>query len=116
MRHSLLTTFALCLAMLVAVAVGPAAGKDKKPKAAKEGQLTGTVHMLDKSASTISVQKGNTQRQIVYNSDTKWMYGTQASPKPSTLDDLKEGWYINCKGKFDGVKLVADACRFREAK
>jgi hypothetical protein len=110
MRRSILTTLALCLAVVVAIAVGPAVAKEKA------GQLTGTVHMLNKDTSTITVQKGTMTRQIVFNANTKWMYGTQASPKDSTLDQLKEGWYINCKGTFDGVKLVASACRFRETK
>jgi hypothetical protein len=113
MRRSILTTFALCLGVLVTIAVGPAVAKDKK---AKEGQLNGTVHMINKDTSTISVRKGTVERQVVFNADTKWMYGTQADNKPSSLDTLKEGWYVNCKGAFDGVKLVANACRFREAK
>jgi len=93
--------------------VGPAGGADKK---AKEGQVTGTVHMLNKDTSTIVVRKDTFDRQIVYNADTKWMYGRQTGAKPSSLDQLKEGWYINCKGTFDGTKLVASACRFRESK
>jgi hypothetical protein len=113
MRRSILTTFALCLAVLLALAVGPAVAKEKK---AKQGQLNGTVHMINKDTSTITVMKNNGQRQVIYNNDTKWMYGTQASAKPGSLDQLKEGWYINCKGTFDGVKLVASACRFRESK
>jgi hypothetical protein len=113
MRRSILTPLALCLGVLLALIVGPAAAKDK---AAKQGQLNGTVHMINKDTSTITLMKGNAQRQVVYNNDTKWMYGTQGSPKPSSLDQLKDGWYINCKGTFDGVKLVASACRFREAK
>jgi hypothetical protein len=114
MRSSLLTTGALCLALLATIAVGPAAAADKP---AKQGQLTGTVHMINKDTSTITVQKGSSPgRQVVYNADTKWYYGTQSSNKPSSLDQLKENWYINCKGTFDGVKLVASACRFRETK
>ncbi len=113
MRRSILTTFALCLGVLLALAVGPAVAKDKK---AKQGQLNGTVHMINKDTSTITVMKGNAQRQIVFSNDTKWMYGVQTDAKPSSLDQLKEGWYINCKGTFDGVKLAASACRFREAK
>jgi hypothetical protein len=112
MRRSILTAFAVCLGLLLTT-MGPVVAKEKK---AKEGQLTGTVHMIDKDKSTITIMKGNVQRQVVFNSDTKWMYGTQASPKASSLDELKENWYINCKGTFDGVKLVANACRFREAK
>jgi hypothetical protein len=110
MRCSILKSIALCLGILVCVAAGAA---DKK---AKEGQITGRVQMIDKDKSTITVAKGTTQRQVIYNSDTKWMHGTQASNKPSSLDELKENWYINCEGKFDGVKLVANACRFRASK
>jgi hypothetical protein len=112
----ILTTFVLMLSVLVAGAVSSAVAADKKPKAAKEGQLTGTVKMINKDKSTIVVAKMNNERQIVYSADTKWLYGTQSSNKPSSLDDLKEGWYLNCKGTFDGVKLNASACRFRESK
>jgi len=113
MSRSILTTFALCLGVLLVLAVGPAVAKEKK---AKQGQLNGTVHMINKDTSTITIMKGSGQRQVVYNNDTKWMYGTQGDAKASSLDQLKDGWYINCKGTFDGVKLVASACRFREAK
>ena len=112
-RRSILTTFALVFSVLLAVAVGPASAADKK---AKEGQLNGNVKMINKDTSTIVVTKGNNERQIIYSADTKWMYGTQSSNKPSSLDDLKDSWYINCKGTFDGVKLKASACRFRESK
>jgi len=111
-RRTILTTLALMLSLLVAGALNLAAA-DKKPKAS---QLNGTVKMINKDKSTIVVAKMNNERQIVYSADTKWLYGTQSSNKPSSLDDLKEGWYINCKGAFDGVKLNASACRFRESK
>ena len=113
MRRNFLKRIALCLGVVVYIAFSLANAADKK---AKEGQITGRVQMIDKNKSSITVAKGNTPRQVIYNSDTKWAYGTQASNKPSSLDDLKEKWYINCQGTFDGVKLVANACRFRESK
>jgi hypothetical protein len=113
MTRSTLTSFVLFLVVFVGIAINPVRAADKK---ATEGRITGRVHMIAKDKSTIAVMKGNTQRQVIYNSDTKWMQGIQASNKPSSLDELKENWYINCKGTFDGVKLVADACRFRESK
>jgi hypothetical protein len=113
MTRSKLTSFVLCVGVAVGMTMGPAAAADKKPK---EGQITGSVHMIDKDKSTLTVMKGTSSRQVIYNSDTKWMKGTEASNKPAALDDLKENWYINCKGTFDGVKLVANACRFRESK
>jgi hypothetical protein len=36
--------------------------------------------------------------------------------KPVSIDELKEGWYVNCAGTFDGIKLVAKTCRFREER
>jgi|SRR5579864_2310326 hypothetical protein len=113
MTRSKLARFVLCLGVVAGTAMGPAGAAGKK---AKDGQITGTVHMIEKDKSTIMVMKGNLQRQVIYNSDTKWMYGTQSSNKLSSLDELKENWYVNCKGTFDGVKLVASACRFRESK
>jgi hypothetical protein len=113
MTRSKLTSFVLCLGVVAGTAIGPAGAADKK---AKEGQLNGTVHIMNKDTSAIMVRKLSVERQIVYNSNTKWMYGRQADAKPSSLDQLKEGWYINCKGTFDGAKLVASACRFRESK
>ncbi len=113
MRRRFLTPVALGLGVLVCIAISSAGAADKK---AKEGQITGVVHMIDKDKSTLMVTKGNLQRQVIYNGNTKWMYGTQASNKPSSFDELKENWYINCRGTFDGVKLVASACRFRESK
>ena len=113
MTFSKLTSFVLCLAIAVGTTMGPAAAADKK---AKHGQITGRVHMIDKDKSSIIVMKGTSQRHVLYNSDTKWLYGTESSNKPSSLDELKENWYINCEGTFDGAKLVASACRFREAK
>ena len=113
MTRCKLTSLVLCLGVVAGTVMSPAGAADKK---AKEGQITGTVHMIEKDKSTIMVAKGSLQRQVIYNSDTKWMYGTQANNKPSSFDQLKENWYVNCKGTFDGIKLVASACRFRESK
>jgi hypothetical protein len=99
--------------VFICVVVSPTRAADKE---AEEGRVNGTGHMFNKNASTIVVTKGNLQWQVIYTSNTKWLYGTQAFNKPSSLDQLKEGWYLNCKRTFDGNKLVASACRFRESK
>ena len=72
MKRCILTSFVLCLS-LACVAINPAGAAEKK---AKEGQINGRVQMIEKDKSTIVVRKGTTQRQVIYNSDTKWMYGT----------------------------------------
>ena len=112
MNRCVLTSFVLCFSILVCLTIGPAGAADKK---AKEGQITGTVHMIEKDKSIIVVSKGTTQRQVIYNSDTKWMYGTQESNKPSSLDELKENWFISCRGRFGSGKLFASTCHFRES-
>jgi hypothetical protein len=112
MTRGKLTRFVLCVGVVVGIAMGPAGAADNKAM----GQINGKVHLIQKDKSTLVVMKGSSERQVIYNSDTKWIYGTQGNNKPSSLDDLKENWYINCKGTFDGVKLVASACRFRETK
>jgi len=117
MKRSFWSTLALCLGLVVGLTLVPGvSAKTAKAAKVKKGKLTGTVHMINKDTSTITVSKGNVQRQIVYNADTKWIYGTQGSNKPATFDQLKEGWYINCDGTYEGTKLVASACRFRESK
>lgn len=108
-----LTSLAVSLGVVAGMAIGPTKAADKK---AQEGQITGTVHMIEKDQSSIVVMKANAPRQVIYNSDTRWVHGTQTSNRPASLDELKEGWYINCRGTFEGVKLVASACRFRASK
>ena len=110
MRLTVFTCLVLCAGIVAAIAVGPAAAKDKKAQA---GQLNGTVSSINKDTSTVTVRKGNMERQIVYNANTKFLKGTQQKNTPSSIDDLKDGWYLHCWGNFDGTKLVADRCRLR---
>src|SRR5713226_3936060 len=102
----ILTGFALCLTVLAAIAAGPAAAKEKK---AKQDQLNGTVRSVNKDTSTITVRKSEIERQIVYNAGTKFVKGTAKHNTPSSVDELKEGWYAHCWGKFEGTKLAANA-------
>jgi hypothetical protein len=82
---------------------------------ARDSQFAGKVHTIDKDKSTIAITRANREWQVVYNSDTKWMYGTQESNKPSSLDELKENWFISCRGRFGSGKLFASTCHFRES-
>ena len=117
MKRRFWSTLALCVGLVVGLTFVPGvSAKTAKAAKVKKGKITGTVHMINKDTSTLTVTKGGVQRQIGYSADTKWMYGTQGSNKPATFDQLKEGWYINCDGTYEGTKLMASACRFREAK
>src|SRR5207244_12312773 len=117
MKRSFWSTLALCLGLVVGLTLVPGvSAKTAKAAKVKKGKITGTVHMINKDTSTLTVSKGSVQRPVGYTADTKWIYGTQGSNKPATFDQLKEGWYINCDWTFEGTKLMDSACRFREAK
>jgi hypothetical protein len=76
----------------------------KKVAKVKEDRVSGTVQMINKDTSTITVRRGNLQRQVVYNADTKF---TKVN-KPGSLDEVKEGVRVICLGKYnDKVQLIA---------
>jgi Cu/Ag efflux protein CusF len=88
---------------LTLLAQAPA--KEKKAKAApKEDRVSGTIRMINKDTSTITVRKDNMDHQVVYSVDTKY---TKRN-KPGKIEDVKEGVRVICLGKFDEKKrLVA---------
>jgi hypothetical protein len=45
--------------------------EDQKKTATKEDRLSGTVHMIDKDASTIIIRKGADRRTVLYTAETK---------------------------------------------
>lgn len=62
---------ALFFSFLLSLAVARAQGR---ANAAKEYRLRGSVHMINKDTSTITIQRGNIQRQISHNADTRVAY------------------------------------------
>jgi hypothetical protein len=90
--------------------------KDKAPKPPKMSNIQGRVEMINKDKSTITVANGNVKREVVYSGDTKFMFGHSRDNKPGAADQVKEGNYISCGGTFDGPKLTAKECVYRERK
>lgn len=91
----------------------PAKAEKKKEKMDQEDRLTGSVQMINKDTSVVTIRKGNITRQVVYNADTKFTYRN----KPGSLDDVKEGRRVICLGKFDDkTRLVATRIDVREGK
>ena len=82
----------LCL-LLVSLA-GIARTEDQKKTATKEERLSGTVHMVDKDASTIIIRKGADRRTVIYTADTK----ITIQNKPGSLDDVIVGRRATCIG------------------
>jgi len=96
----------LSLGVLLALALASQGVAQEKKKAAqpKEDRLSGTVQMINKDTSTITIRRDNVQRVVVYNADTKF---TKVN-KPGSLDEVKEGARLICLGKFDEKsRLVA---------
>lgn len=90
--------------------------KDKAPKAPKTSNIQGRVQMVSKDTSTITIEKGAVRRQVVYSADTKFMAGHSKDNKPGSVDEVKQGNYISCGGTFNGTKLDAKECVYRESK
>src|SRR5690349_2749521 len=90
-----------------------AVAADKK---AKTGQLSGNVNSISKDKSEIELRKGNTRRVVVYSGSTKFNMGSSKKNTPSSVDSVKEGNYMYCGGTWNGPKLSATNCIFRDAK
>jgi hypothetical protein len=87
-------------------------------KPAKMSNLQGKVQMMSKENSTITVeQKGGLRRQVLYSGDTKFNMGSSKNNKPGSIDQVKEGNFINCSGSYnDKTQLMAKMCVYRESK
>ena len=87
-------------------------------KPMKLANLQGKVQMMNKDTSTITVeQKSGLRRQVLYSADTKFSTGSSKKNKPGSLDQVKEGNFINCSGAYnEKTQLVAKLCVYREAK
>ena len=71
-----------------------ARAEDQKKTATKENRLSGTVHMIDREASTIIIRKGADRRTVLYTVETK----ITVQNKPGSLDDVIVGRHATCIG------------------
>ena len=102
-RKELISLLAgLCL-LLSLTARASAADQNTTPT--KEDRLTGTIHRIDRDASTIIIRKGADQHKVVYNAETKFTF--QNKPGAS-IDDVIVGRRAICLGTFnDKTQLTA---------
>jgi len=103
------------LVILLACAVGitavglaaqdmPKEKKEKKAAPMKEDRWSGTIIRSNKDASTLTVGRGNIEKTVVWNSDTKWTEGS----KPAEMSAFKDGSRVICLGHYDDKgRLVA---------
>jgi hypothetical protein len=74
-----------------------ARAEDQKKTVTREDRLSGTVHMIDKDASTIIIRKGADRRTVVYTPETK----ITIQNKPGSLDDVIVGRRATCIGTLN---------------
>ena len=113
MRRTLSILFALVVAVVLSLATSTASAQEKKGKK-DEGRVSGTVHMINKDTSTITVRerRTNVQRQVVYNADTKI---TDRNNKPAKLEDVKDGRRVIAVGAWnEKTQLMAKTISIRE--
>jgi hypothetical protein len=81
-----------------------ASAQDQKTISTKEDRLSGTVHAIDKNASSIIIRQGAIQRKVVYNAETKFTIQN----KPGSIDDVIVGRKVTCLGSLnDKSQLMA---------
>jgi hypothetical protein len=91
--------------LLLSLAAMASAEGQKKPLTKEDG-LRGTIHMIDKNTSTITIRKGAVQRKVVYNAETRFTIQNKPS---GSIDDVIVGRRAICLGTFnDKAQLVAD--------
>jgi hypothetical protein len=104
-----------CFGILFGMVLAFNLGAQAKPP--KVINIQGKVQMIDKSASAITVAKGNLKRQVVYSGDTKFLYGHSKDNKPGAVDQVKEGYYISCSGPAnEKAHVAATECVYRETQ
>ena len=101
---SILIRFSLGVLLALALVSQGVAQEKKKAAQPKLDRVSGTIQIMNKDTSTLTVRSGNIQRTVIYNADTKF---TKVN-KPGSIDEVKEGVRIICVGKFDEkARLVA---------
>lgn len=113
MRLWLGLTLGLFLAFNAVAQQAPKQTKEKKAAKARQDRLSGRIQMINKDASTITLDRNNVRRTVVYSPETKVTFRN----KPGTMDDVKEGRRIIALGKFnDKSQLVATRIDVREGR
>lgn len=113
MKHSLNIALALIASVALSLFVAT-----QVYAAEKQGRVDGTIGVISKDTSTITVRlrSSGQQRQVVWTNDTKFTKAKGRKSEPSTMDEVvKEGQRVIAVGKFnDKTQLVATQISLRE--
>jgi hypothetical protein len=97
MRKFLVVLLVVMFATVGIVAQATAAAQEKKG-GAKDDRWSGIIQRSNKDQSNLTVRRGNIERTVVYDSNTKW---TKEGNKPADMGDFKDGARVICMGKYD---------------
>ena len=104
----------LLFALIVGVvlAAGPSAGlRGQETRTSSGDRLEGKVQKVDREKSVIVVSYDKVTRQVLYDQSTRFTVLNQ----PGSLDAVKEGFPVICRGKFDRLdRLVAHRVEVQE--
>src|SRR6058998_3234447 len=95
----------LCLviaaSLVLAAPLMAQADEAKKPGKVPPIRIEGTVVLISKDTSRITVQQhGNVRRTVLYDEKTRFTFRN----KPGSIDQLKEGIRVICLGKENDKK------------
>ena len=116
MRLRLSSFLGLCFAVLLSFVLAVSAVAQDKGKKAAQENIQGTVNLIAKDKSTITVDTGTAQRQVMYSPATKFMVGHSDDSKAGTLYKVQMGYYVSCSGAMDKGVLLATTCLYRDKK
>jgi len=117
MRVRLAQFAGLCLVLLIALALASnilAQGKgDKAAPQTKTSNVQGKVGRIEKD--TIVVMVGTNPKPVMFNADTKFLFGNSNDNKPGKIGDVKQGYFIACSGSTgDKAQFMAKECVYRD--
>jgi hypothetical protein len=115
MRRSRFLVLGLFLGLVLTVPTLDARQKDSKSATGKQDRIDGSIHMIDKATSIVTVRlRGKPmQREVVFNDKTAVTFRN----KPATVDELKEGRRVIVLGQSnDKNQLVATRIDVRDAQ
>ena len=100
-RSLTLLCMVIMASLVLAVPVMPQADEAKKQGKVAPLRIEGTVVLISKDSSKITVQQqGNVRRTVLYDEKTRFSFRN----KPGSIDQLKEGVRVICLGKENDKK------------
>jgi maltose-binding protein MalE len=97
-KVSVFVLMAMCAVLVLAVSSSPASAKEKK---SSNLRWHGMLVRISEDGSVLTVRKGNIEKAIHVNDETKWTQTKGKKAEEIQKSDVKEGDDIICLGTAD---------------